>query len=83
MRRRTGIIAWLIVIVAVAALLLAWQYLDYRSAGRMLPAGMTMASLAGEGMTREEALVSSTTPKEVLTVLSNTTLPGAMEPLWR
>jgi len=79
LRRRTGIIAWLIVIAAVAALLLAWQYLDYRSAGRTLPAGMTMAGLAVEGMTREEVFnaldVAFATPVEVIYQGEHMTLP--------
>jgi beta-lactamase class A len=56
LRRRSGLIAWLIIIVAIVALLLTWQYLGYRSARRTLPAGMTMAGLSVEGMTREKAL---------------------------
>ncbi|MBN2371080.1 MAG: prepilin-type N-terminal cleavage/methylation domain-containing protein [Vicinamibacteria bacterium] len=36
-----------------------------------------------QGMTRDEVLVSSTTPREVLLVLSSITLPGLNEPLWR
>ena len=69
MRRRTGLFAWLIVIAAVIAFLLAWQYLDYRTASRTLPAGMTMANLPVEGETREQALnqleVAFATPVEV------------------
>jgi len=69
LRRRTGCIAWLIIIAAVAALFLTWQYFDYRSAGRTLPAGMTMAGLSVEGMTREQALnaleVAFATPLEL------------------
>jgi hypothetical protein len=67
--RRIGIVVWGIVIAAVVALLLAWQYLDYRAASRTLPAGMTMAGLPVEGMTREQALgvveEAFTTPMEV------------------
>ena len=70
MRRRTGLIAWLVVIVAVIAFLLAWQYLDYRAASRILPSGMTMAGLPVEEKTREQALdeleVAFTTPVEVI-----------------
>jgi beta-lactamase class A len=70
LRRRTGFIAWLIVIAAVIAFLLAWQYLDYRAANRTLPAGMTMAGLSVEGKTREQALnelaVAFATPVEVI-----------------
>jgi beta-lactamase class A len=54
--RRSGIVAWAIVIIAVIALLLAWQYFDYRTASRTLPVGMTMAGLPVEGMTRAQAL---------------------------
>lgn len=56
MRHRSGIIAWLIIIVAVAALLLVWQYVEYRAASRTLPAGMTMAGVSVEEMTHEQAL---------------------------
>ena len=56
MQRRTGCIAWLIVIVAVAILFLAWQYVDFRMVIRTLPAGMTMAGLSVDGMSREQAL---------------------------
>lgn len=69
MRRRTGLVAWLVVIAAVVAFLLAWQYLDYRAASRTLPTGMTMAGLPVEGKTREQALneleVAFATPVEV------------------
>ena len=69
MRRRTGIIAWIIVIAAVVALFLAWQYLDFRAANRLLPPGTTMAGLLVEGLTREEAFnaleVAFATPVEV------------------
>lgn len=56
MGRKSGAIAWGIVIFAVVALLLAWQYLDYRVARRTLPAGMTLGGLPVEGMTRDQAL---------------------------
>jgi beta-lactamase class A len=56
LRRRSGLVAWLVIIVAIVALLLTWQYIGYRAARRTLPAGMTMAGLPVEGMTREEAL---------------------------
>ncbi len=69
MRRRTGCIAWLTIIVAIASLFLAWQYLNYRLTRRTLPAGMTMAGLSVEGMTHEQALnaleVAFATPVEV------------------
>ena len=70
MRRRSGLIAWLIIVIAVAALFLAWQYFGFRLASRTLPAGMTMAGLSVEGMTREQALnaleVAFATPVEVI-----------------
>jgi beta-lactamase class A len=70
LRRRTGYIAWLIIITAVAALFLAWQYLSFRLTSRTLPADMTMAGLSAEGMTREQALnaleVAFATPVEVM-----------------
>jgi beta-lactamase class A len=70
MRRRTGLVAWLVVIAAVFAFLLAWQYLDYRAASHTLPAGMTMAGLLVEEKTREQALneleVAFATPVEVV-----------------
>jgi beta-lactamase class A len=69
LRRRTGYVAWLIIIAAVAALFLAWQYFGFRLAHRTLPAGMTIAGLPVEGMTREQALnaleVAFATPLEV------------------
>jgi beta-lactamase class A len=70
LRHRSGLIAWLVVIIAVVALFLAWQYLDYRAASRTLPAGMTIAGLSVEGKTREQALneleVILVTPVEVI-----------------
>jgi beta-lactamase class A len=70
LRHRAGLIAWLVVIAAVIAFLLAWQYLDYRTASRTLPAGMTIANLPVEGKTREQALkeleVAFATPVEVI-----------------
>jgi beta-lactamase class A len=69
LRRRTGCIAWLIIIAAVATLFLAWQYFSFRLTNRTLPAGMTMAGLSVEGMTREQALnaleVAFASPLEV------------------
>ncbi len=70
MRRRTGCIAWFVIIAAVAALFLAWQYFSFRLTRSTLPAGMTMANLPIEGMTREQALnaleVAFATPLEVM-----------------
>lgn len=69
MRRITGCIAWIILIVAVTALFLTWQYFDYLSASRTLPAGMTAAGMPVEGMTREQVLnvleVAFATPVEL------------------
>jgi beta-lactamase class A len=69
LRRRSGCIAWLTIIVAIASLFLAWQYFNYRLTRRTLPAGMTMANLSVAGMTREQALntleVAFATPVEV------------------
>lgn len=69
MRRRTGCIAWLLIIAFVVALFLTWQYFDYLSAGRTLPAGMTVADMPVEGMTREQVLnaleVAFATPVEL------------------
>jgi beta-lactamase class A len=68
--RRSGLFAWLVVVAAVIAFLLAWQYLDYRTASRILPAGMTMAGLPVEEKTPEQALneleVAFATPVEVV-----------------
>lgn len=79
MRLRSGIVVWLVVIVAIAALLLVWQYLGYRSANRTLPAGMTMAGLSVEGMMREEALnaleTAFATPLEVVYLEQRLALP--------
>jgi beta-lactamase class A len=69
LQRRTGWIAWLIIVPAMAVLFLAWQYRGFCIANRALPAGMTMAGLSVEGMTREQALnaleVAFATPVEV------------------
>lgn len=69
MRHRTGCIAWLIIIAAVVALFLTWQYVGFRLSNRTLPTGTTMAGLSVEGMTREQALnaleVAFATPVEV------------------
>ena len=69
LRRKSGIIVWLVIIVAVLALFLTWQYVDYRSAGRTLPTGTTMAGVSVEGMTREQALnaleIAFATPLQV------------------
>jgi len=69
LRRRTGCIAWLIIVAIVIVLFLAWQYFDYRLATRTLPVGMTMAGMSVEGMTREQALnaleVAFATPVEL------------------
>ena len=70
MRRRSGCIAWFVIIAAIVALFLIWQYFDYRSASRTLPGGMKIAGLSVEEMTREEALnsleVAFATPVEVM-----------------
>lgn len=69
MRRKSGCIAWFIIVTAVVVLFLTWQYFDYRLASRTLPGGMTMAGLPVEEMTREEALnsleVTFATPVEI------------------
>jgi beta-lactamase class A len=69
LRRRSGCVAWLTIIVAIASLFLAWQYFNYQLTRRTLPAGMTMANLSVAGMTREQALntleVAFSTPVEV------------------
>jgi beta-lactamase class A len=56
LQRKTGCIAWLIIIAAITALFLTWQYLGFRASNRTLPAGMTMVGLPVEGMTREQAV---------------------------
>jgi beta-lactamase class A len=55
-RRRSGYIVWLIIVIAVVALFLVWRYLGYRLTVHTLPAGMTMAGLPVENMTPEQAL---------------------------
>lgn len=69
MRPKSGIIIWLVIIVAVSGLFLTWQYVGYRSASRTLPAGMIMAGMPVAGMTREHALdalgVAFATPVKV------------------
>lgn len=56
MRRRSGLIAWIVIVTAIIVLFLTWQYIGYRMVTRTLPAGMTMAGLPVEGMTHEQAL---------------------------
>ena len=56
MQRRIGCVAWLIIISAVVTFFFAWQYFDFCQANHTLPAGMTMAGLSVEGLTREQAL---------------------------
>ncbi|MBL7064429.1 MAG: serine hydrolase [Anaerolineae bacterium] len=79
MRRRTGCIAWLIIIGAVVALFLGWQYFAYLSTKRTLPAGMTIAGVSVEGMTREQALntleVVFATPVELVYQEQHLSLP--------
>jgi len=69
LRRKSGIIIWLVIIITIPALFLTWQYVDYRSASRVLPAEMSMAGLLVEGMTPDHALnaleVAFATPVEV------------------
>jgi hypothetical protein len=79
LRRRTGCIAWLIIIGAVVALFLGWQYFAYLSTRRTLPAGMTIAGVSVEGMTREQALntleVAFATPVELVYQEQHLSLP--------
>jgi beta-lactamase class A len=79
LQRRTGCIAWLIIVVAIAALFLAWQYFDFRITNRTLPPGMTMAGMSVEGMTREQALSNLSgafaTPIEVTYLDQRLSLP--------
>jgi beta-lactamase class A len=79
LQRRTGCVAWLIIVAAIAVLFLAWQYFAFRIANRTLPAGMTMADLSVEGMTREQALGSLSgafaTPIEVTYLEQRLSLP--------
>ena len=56
MRRKSGIIVWIVIIIAVPVLFLTWQYIGYRSTGHILPDGVTVAGMSVEGMTRESAL---------------------------
>ncbi|MCX7681854.1 MAG: peptidoglycan binding domain-containing protein, partial [Anaerolineae bacterium] len=69
MRRWRSCLIWLIIAGSAAALFLAWQYAGFRVARRTLPAGMSMAGLPVEGMTREQALnaleLAFATPVEV------------------
>jgi beta-lactamase class A len=55
LRRRSGYVAWVIIVAAVVALFFTWQYFGFRLSQRKLPAGMAMAGLSVEGMTREQA----------------------------
>lgn len=69
MQRKTGYLVWLIIVVALAVFLLAWQYWNYCSVSRTLPAETTIAGLSVGGMTRAEALnvieVAFATPLKV------------------
>ncbi len=79
MRRKSGFIGWFVIIAAVITLFLIWQYIGYRLAARTLPAGMTMAGLSVEGMTREQALAALqeafATPLELVYQGQTLTLP--------
>ncbi len=70
MRRRTGCIVWLTIAVAILVFFLAGEYRSFRLVNRTLPAGMTMAGLSVEEMTRDQALnaldVAFATPLEVM-----------------
>jgi len=84
LRRKGGIIAWLVIVAAVVTLFLAWQYLSFRLRGRTLPAGTTMAGLSVEEMTREQALnaleVAFSTPQDVICQEQHLTLtPDSVE----
>jgi hypothetical protein len=50
------LIAWIVIVTAIIVLFLTWQYVGYRVVTRTLPAGMTLAGLPVEGMTRDQAL---------------------------
>ena len=69
MQHKSGYIVWLIILTALVVLFFAWQYLGYRATIRTLPAGMTMAGISVENMTREQALncldVAFSTPLSV------------------
>jgi beta-lactamase class A len=85
-QRKSGYVVWVIIFIAVATLLLAWQYLGYRLTNRTLPVGMTMAGLSVENMTREQALnaleVTFATPLTVTYQQHHLSLsPSAVE-LW-
>jgi len=54
--RRSPYIIWLIIIIALAMLFLAWQYANFQLSKQVLPPGMRMAKLPVEGLTREQAL---------------------------
>ncbi len=56
MQRKTGCFVWLVIVMTIVALFLAWRYWDYRLTNRTLPAGTTMAGLVVEDMTRAQAL---------------------------
>jgi beta-lactamase class A len=56
LQHKSGYIVWLIIIIALVVLFLAWQYLGYRATIRTLPTGMMMAGISVENMTRKQAL---------------------------
>lgn len=84
MQRKTGYVVWLVIVIAVVALFLAWQYRGYRLTHRKLPPGMTMAGLSVGGMTRAQALnaldVAFATPLKVIYADRTLTLsPSAVD----
>lgn len=79
LRASGGIGIWLIIVVALLAVFLVWQYVGYSSATRALPDDMTMAGLLVEGMSCEEALnaleVAFATPIDVTYLDQQLALP--------
>jgi hypothetical protein len=56
LQHESGYIVWLVILITLVVLFLAWQYLGYRAVTHTLPTGMTMAGISVEDMTREQAL---------------------------
>jgi len=56
LQRKSSYLVWLVIVAAVAALFLSWQYRDYRLTRQTLPPDLSMAGLQVGGMSRQQAL---------------------------
>jgi beta-lactamase class A len=58
LRRRSRAFVWVVIGLAVVALFLVWQYVDYGQATQVLPDGLTIGGMPVGDMTRAEALAA-------------------------